>query len=121
MLLSLSLSLFNLQDLSESEFRALYDRLDIVVCFQLEGLVDTGLPLIIVDDVVEFLTISGCARVFDYAESRVKELTLVRAACIQMYTMIPRTGIQRIVLSHFDLITGHVTITRKGSDALANV
>jgi hypothetical protein len=56
--------------------RSLFDRLDVVLALELEDAIDTGVPLLLHEDILERLTIEACSRHFSYIESRIDLLTV---------------------------------------------
>ncbi|EPQ31247.1 uncharacterized protein PFL1_01432 [Pseudozyma flocculosa PF-1] len=64
------------QQLADDSLRSIVDRLDVVLALALQGLVDTALPLTLVEELLELNTIPTCSQLFAYIESRVKQLTV---------------------------------------------
>ncbi|KAN0062569.1 hypothetical protein ACQY0O_005101 [Thecaphora frezii] len=60
---------------SDDALRSTIDRLDAVLCLALHDLVDSALPLMLVEELLELNTVTTCSHLFGYVESRVKELT----------------------------------------------
>lgn len=63
--------------LDNAELKDLFDRFDIILAFELEGLVDAQAPLSTIEAVMDSLPLVSCAKLLDYIESRKSELLSV--------------------------------------------
>ncbi|PWY98107.1 hypothetical protein BCV70DRAFT_202281 [Testicularia cyperi] len=62
-------------ELPASALKVIYDRFDVVLSMSQQDLIDPTLPLTLVEEIMEANTIPSCSHIFDYVESRVKQLT----------------------------------------------
>jgi hypothetical protein len=67
--------------LDNAELKNLFDRFDVILAFEIEGLVDAQAPLSTIEAVMDSLPLASCAKLLDYIESRKAELLSVSASC----------------------------------------
>lgn len=60
----------------EGKLVSTFDRLDAILALSLHDLIDPTLPLSLIEELIESQPIPTCSRIFGYAESRVKPLTI---------------------------------------------
>lgn len=63
------------EDLGRAGTKDLFNRLDIMLNLERNSLIDSNVPLTVIEDVLERLTIASCSQHFTYIEVRIHELT----------------------------------------------